>query len=116
MKEERKTELQILVDLYDFMKWFLPKISKFSRNYRYTLGLRIENHLYSFLETLINAKFSSDKVSLLRKANTDLEILRYFVRISFDLRLITLKQYEFISMRVNEIGGQIGGWLKTIKN
>ncbi len=105
-------ELPILRDIYQLINWFLPKISKFPRNYRYSLGLRIENNLYDLLETIITARFSKKKKHYLEKANISLEVLRYFVRICNDNKLITVKHYEALSKQINNIGKQIGGWIK----
>ncbi len=105
-------EIKILNDFYDLVKWFLPKITKFPRNYRYTLGMRIENKLYGIVELLISARYSKKKIQLLKKTNIEIEMLRYYVRLCKDMKLITSRNYEFLSRNVNEIGKQLGGWIK----
>ena len=51
-------------------------------------------------------------LELLRRANIQLEKLRYLIRLSHDFSLFSTKQYEYISGEINEVGKRIGGWIK----
>jgi len=64
------------------------------------------------MEKYINTRFSKKKTQLLIKANIDLEILRYYVRLCKEVNLITIKHYEYLAKSINEIGRQTGGWYK----
>ena len=79
------------------------------------LGERIEACSFDVLEMLIEAWYSQNKVPLLNQVNIKLEKIRYYVRLSKDLKLISLHRYEVISEKVNEIGLQLGGWIKQQK-
>lgn len=103
---------KVITCCYDFIKWVMPHIAKFPRNQRYTLGERIENKLFVLLEFLIEAQYSKDKIAILKKANLEIEQLRYLFRLSYDLRLFNLKAYEFSARSLLEIGSQVGSWLK----
>ncbi len=103
---------KVITSAYDFIKWAIPHIAKFPRNQRYTLGERIENILFGLLELLIEAQYSKDKVAVLKKANFEIEKMRYLFRLCHDLRLINLKTYELSSRSLMDIGAQIGGWIK----
>lgn len=54
-------EIRVIKDLYKLIKWILLHISKYPRNYRYTLGDRIENRLYDTLELIIKARYAKSK-------------------------------------------------------
>jgi len=97
---------------YELLKWLLPTVSKFPKDKRYTLGSRIENKVLDILELLIKATYTKPRLELLKKANIDLEILRHMVRLSYDLKLINLPRYEYLSEQINEIGKSVGGWIK----
>lgn len=97
---------------HDLIEWFLPIVSKFPRNQRYTLGVRIENNLFDILELLIQANYNKEKLERLKSANIKLEIIRHLVRICHKLQIINLQRYEFISKNIDEIGRLIGGWLR----
>jgi hypothetical protein len=96
---------------YDLLKWLMPAVSKFPKDKRYTLGLRIEDKSLIILELLIKANYSKNKLDLLKTANLEIEILRYLLRLSYELKFINLKSYEYSSQQTNEIGRLVGGWV-----
>ncbi len=51
-------------------------------------------------------------VNILKQANLNIEKLRMFFRISYSRKYISVRQYEYISRELNEIGAMIGGWIK----
>ena len=76
------------------------------------LGERIENKLFCLLELLIEAQYSKDKANALKRANLEIEQMRYLFRLCHDLQLINLKTYELSSRYLMNIGAQVGGWIK----
>ncbi len=103
---------KVITSAYDFIKWAIPHIAKFPRSQRYTLGERTENKLFSLLDLLIEAQYSKDKANALKKANLEIEQLRYLFRLCHDLQLINVKTYELSSRYLLDIGAQVGGWTK----
>lgn len=103
---------KVITCAYDFIKWAIPHIAKFPRNQRYTLGERVESKLFLILELLIEAQYSKEKAEALKKANIEIEQLRYLFRLAYDLRLINLKTYELLAKYLGNIGAQVGGWIK----
>jgi len=105
-------DVKVINDIENLINWFLPIVTKFPRNFRYTLGNKLEEHLYSLLEDIIQAQYSKKKSYLLQKGNLSVEMLRHFIRITFKQKIISSKQYESFAKQLNEIGSQIGGWKK----
>lgn len=103
---------KVITSAYDFIKWAIPHIGKLPRNQRYTLGERIENKLFDLLELLVEAQYSKDKANALKRANLEIEQMRYLFRLCHDLRLINTKTYELSSRYLLDIGTQVGGWIK----
>jgi hypothetical protein len=97
---------------HDLIEWFLPIISGFPRNQRYTLGEKLENNLFDILELLIQANYQKEKLDKLNNANMKLEIIRHLVRICHKLQFINLRRYEYVSNNIDEIGRLIGGWIR----
>lgn len=97
---------------HELLEWLLPAVSKFPKDKRYTLGQRIENKLLDILELLLEANYSKVKIETLKRANMELEIFRYLIRLSYDLQFVNLGRYEYISRETNEIGKLVGGWVK----
>jgi hypothetical protein len=81
-----------------------------------TYGDRVQNHLSDLLERLIRAFYAppTRKKELLLEVNVDLEILRHYIRLGFDLNLFKATQYHDFSNRIDEIGRMAGGWLKSL--
>ena len=94
------------------MLYLLPQIAKFPRSERYLLGERLELLCFDVLELFLNACYSHEKVSILQQTNIRLERARYYVKLCKDLKLINIHKYEVISKMINEIGIQLGGWIK----
>ncbi len=105
-------EVSALTRTYDLLLWIIPVLEKFPKSQRFLLGDRIENLLLEIMELIIQAVYSKNKTLLLIDINLKIEILRYLIRLAKDLRHISIKRYQFISKSINEIGAEIGGWLK----
>lgn len=103
----------VITKVYDLLLWMIPKLAKFPKDQRYLLGQRIENGLLDILEILIEASFTKEKLNLLRKANLNLEKLRFLIRLAKDMHYINLAAYEYQAKAVNEIGKMLGGWIKS---
>lgn len=106
-------ELPIIQKTYDFIKWYIPILNRIPKNHRYTLSDRIINNLYDLLENLIQARYDrQNRVNKLKAINTQLDLLRYQTRLLFDFDLISGQRYQNISQKINEIGIELGSWLK----
>lgn|GEM_PF-452592 len=106
-------ELVVITRTYELVLEITQRVRKFPRELRFALGDRALNTAYDVLDALIEARYTSDRSALLRRANLHLERLRFQIRLSSDLRLISIRQYEFLAERVNEIGKMVGGWRKS---
>ena len=108
----RADELPIIRAHYELILWVMPKMGKFPREHRITLGQRIERLLYEILEKLIRAKFTRERRDILQSVNVDLEVLRFQVRLAKDLRCLSLKSYGTASHKLLDVGRQVGGWMR----
>jgi hypothetical protein len=106
-------ELKIIQDFYDFMLWMIRHIEKYPRHHRYSLGIAIENRMQKILELFLKAKYRKEKKAMLDDANIELEILRFQLRLSKDLKVLPVKSYGFGSKCLLEVGSQAGGWSKS---
>lgn len=106
----------ILAKTYDLLKVGVPFVSRLPKAHKFTFGDRLLNLLWELLEDLIEASYSpaKEKRQLLLKVNINLEKLRYYFRIGFDLGLYPSKKYRDFAQRLDEIGRMCGGWLKSL--
>ena len=104
---------QAVQSCHELLLWFIPQLDKFPRSRRFTLGERLETGLLNVLELLVEAAYSRDKVGLLKRANLRLQIVRHLFRLAFELKVIATRQYEHGAKLIDELGRQIGGWLRS---
>lgn len=102
----------VLVKWYDFTRWLLERIDSFPKNQRFIFGTRLADHALEVLEMLVEAAYSREKAVLLARANRQIEMLRWLVRLAKDRRVLTEKQYLFACKSLAECGRMVGGWLK----
>lgn len=85
---------------------------RFPKGLRVTLGDRIDGHLLDMVETAALARYARNRRPLLHKLNAQVEVLRHLTRVAVDLGLLSGKQYEFAARCTEDIGRQVGGWLR----
>ena len=108
-------ELSVIQKTYDLIKWYIPIINKLPRDHKFSLGDRIIVNLYDLLDGLIIARFAQEKLEKLENLNSTLDILRYQARLLLDFNLIKVERYEYIIKQLEEIGMELGGWIKQQK-
>lgn len=90
---------------HEFVKHF-PKTS------RYTLGAKIDTVFIELLETLFRASHQKEKYILIVEANIKLDILKFLIRMSWEIKSLDNKKYIMLSKRLEEVGLMLGGWKK----
>ncbi|MBN1491723.1 MAG: hypothetical protein JXA69_17555 [Phycisphaerae bacterium] len=81
------------VKWYDVTKWLLERVESFPKNQRFIFGQRIADRVLNILEVLVEAAYSPRKGDLLARANRDIEVLRWLIRMAIDRKLLTPRQY-----------------------
>src|SRR5579885_90996 len=66
---------------YDFVLWLLPKVEKFSRAYRFTVGERLSASGLDVLLLLVEAAYAPSKEDLLSEATRKVNATRYLLRL-----------------------------------
>lgn len=83
------------------------------REHRYTFGAKLKESGIELLLLIIRANSKIDKKEDLEKASEKLEEIKILVRLGHDLKIIGLKKYEESARIFEEIGKQLGGWIKS---
>jgi len=84
---------------------------------RHTLWQRCENSCLDALQGLIMVSYlplSSRREKVLL-VSSSIDMLRIFVRLASDTKIIDKKLYLSLQEQIDEIGRMLGGWLKTLK-
>ena len=106
-------EMLVVKRGYDFSKWLLNHTGKFPKSYRFSVAAKIESAILDFIEMTSVANTRRDKLPLLKQADEALVRLRLLLRLSYEMRFINLKSYEYGSHRLVELGRLLGGWIKN---
>jgi four helix bundle protein len=109
------TDLVIWQKLVDLTVYAIPILNKMPKNQRFVLAQQIQNKMLDMVTGVIEANKARDKAALIDKLDTELDKLRFLVRVSHQLALIKSEQYEQLAKRMIEIGKMIGGWQRKFK-
>jgi hypothetical protein len=84
---------------------------------RYTIGAKIDHLSCDVLEQLLFAAYSprSDKLPFILQASVKFDALKFFLHITWELKLIDTKKYSSLSEPLSEVGKQIGKWMASLK-
>jgi len=108
-------ESPIFARTYDMLLWLVPRTHKFPREYRFSLVQRIQDTAHGVHRALVEAAIAPEgeqKAAMLRRADVELTLLRFNVRLAHDLKLLDDGGYEHMAGMLAEIGRLLGGWQK----
>ncbi len=106
--------IQKLTNAYKIWHEFLPH---FPKNSRYTLGSKIDSLFIETIKCIIIAKYLNpkEKIAHLEKASLGLDLLKFFLQLSWEIKALDNKKYIALSEKIEEIGKMIGGWIGKTK-
>ncbi len=102
----------IFIKTEAFMAWLFEHTAKFPRHERFRLAKRIEDALFDFHAALVMATNTAEPRLYLIQADTQLNLLRAYLRLAVELKYTTPKQYQHTTEHTSEIGKLLGGWMK----
>ena len=105
--------IQKLTAAYKLWHEFLPHFSKTSR---YTLGEKIDALFLELTELAFLASYfyKIQKLPYVQKAVAKLDLLKFFLQISWEIKALDNKKFILLSEKINEIGKMLGGWLRQL--
>lgn len=109
-----RPEPQAITAMYETFVASLRRLADVPKGVRYAVGERLQNRQMDVLESLVRARYAKRKIALLTDANTSLELCRMLIRALCDSKAISTGLYENWILELNEVGKQVGGWLKHV--
>ena len=94
----------------------LENISKINRN---TIGFKIDDIFLSLLEVIFRATFACDKfekLSLVSQAISKNDLLKFFLQIGWEHKVLDHTIYGKIILQLDEVGRMLGGWRKSLQD
>ncbi len=100
--------------IYDFNLFAYPLINKIPRFHKQVLGKYILEICTLLLVLVIKANKEKGQVrkNLQQKISYNLDCLRIIIRLTKDLKFISIKNYLAASEKLNEIGRMLSSWIK----
>lgn len=116
MNNFHKQEIPIIVKTYNLYKIYYGYLELFPKKDKYALGKKCEEQIIELLELILTAKSAPQdkKKTAINQASVKLDMLKIFIRLGQDLKLLDQKKYLKIENYLQEIGRMIGGWQKSI--
>ncbi len=110
-------DIPILRRAYDLYRAFHGLRGIVSKADRYTLWQRVENLILDVLEQILLASqvSKSKKLPHLERVSAKLNMLRLFLRLAKDTKVLDIKKCLQLQEIVDEIGRMLGGWMKSVK-
>jgi len=96
---------------WTFLHKNLPKVERLG------IGTKIEQSFLLVLELTFLLSYSSgdQKTILITRAISKLDVVKFFTQLAWEAKLIPTKQYSELSIKLEEIGRQLGGWKKGLQ-
>jgi 23S rRNA-intervening sequence protein len=113
-----KTEMVILTQTYDLLRWLLPCCEGFPKSQRFVLTERLQRAVLDFVETIYaaNAQKGAERLNLLFTADGLLNTLRLYMRLARQFEILKPGQNLHGSKMINEVGKLLGGWIRQSKS
>ena len=84
---------------------------------RLGIGNKIEQHFLTVLEFSFTSAYlpPHHKVVVLAKAISRMDVLKFFMQLAWEAKLIPTEKYTELSEKLGEIGRMLGGWKKGLE-
>lgn len=89
----------------------------FPKTSRFSLGSKIDTIFlqlieYIFIACCLKGEY---KLSYLSKSSAKLDLLKFFIRIAWEVKALDNKMYIVLSEHLDETGRMLGGWIRQLK-
>lgn len=108
-----KDEFKTLEKLSDMIEYAYPILAQFPRSEKFVLAADIKHIMLDALKLCIEVGKKKSKKTALFNLDVQIETLKRFIRISYDLKYLSMHHYDVWSGKVAEIGKMIGGLIQA---
>ena len=98
----------IFAKTYNLVRWLIPLTVKFPRHQRFVVAQAMQQSALNLQERLIEAVRLPETARHLQAADVELDKLRFYLRLSYDLGYINLGQQRHGGQMVSEVGRLLG--------
>jgi len=105
--------LPVYKESYDLIIEIFESVKDFIREYKYTLGENIKKESIELVANIYRANSSFNKSPHIQKARENIETIRIFLRLTKDLRQISLKKFIDVNEKIESVSKQLTAWAKS---
>ena len=106
--------LPIYASCYDFLIRMMHVITHFPKEYKYTLGERIQNTAIEMVICIYRVNTAKYKSQNLKLLLNQVQMMYLLLRISHDIKILPTEKYASLIQTVDDISRQSHGWLKAV--
>jgi len=107
-------QLPIYKASYDVLIRIMQVVKNFSKDYRYTLGEKLENEAIELVICVYKANIRENRKEVIGEMLERIQFLGLFLRISHDMKLISMEHYSQLVEMIDNVSKQTQGWLNSI--
>ena len=111
--EGGEEEFKTLEKLSDMIEYAYPILAQFPKSEKYTLVADIKHIMLDALKLCVKVGKKKSKKTALYDLDVEIATLKRFIRISKNLKFLSMHHYEVWSEKVAEIGKMIGGMIRA---
>lgn len=106
--------LPIYKATYDLLLRIMQVVNKFQREYKYTLGEKLQNETIELVICIYRANSARDKAECIKSILEHVQFIELFLRISHDLNLLPREHYSQIVEMAESVAKQAQAWLNSL--
>jgi hypothetical protein len=88
-------------------------VLRFAKVYRFSLGVEAEQSGLRLLRLIIHANYERDKIARISQAIVELEVQRVYIRLAYEYRCLSERQFAYANELLAEIMRLLRGWQKS---
>ena len=106
-------DLIVFRKTYEYLLWLRPSVLRFAKVYRFSLGVESEQSGLRLLRLIIHANYERDKKTRIAQAIVELEVQRVYIRLAYEYRCLSERQFAYANELLAEIMRLLRGWQKS---
>lgn len=109
-------QLIIFQKLYDLFVYTHRLVAKFPKSQRFLISNYLLQVNIEMIRLTIVANSKPDRQEEQKQISTNLDLFRIYTRLAKDINFISIKKYELMMEKINEIGRLLTAWKKSVKS
>lgn len=106
------SDLPVYASARDLSKLISQVVAKMQRDYKFTLGKRLDEQCFELVMDVFRANTAEDKAPTIRKMRESVVAIELSMRLAEDLGRMPRKDYARAILLTGSIGKQLTGWLR----